>query len=119
VYPALVDGPALLPARTAAAPKRVEATDRRTELEQRFERLPAQARKCCYMLSGEVSYRLCINRFRCSTCSFGQTMEDAGARARGLPGAVLQEIGGLRAPGRDEIGQEIVGEFLLARPREG
>ena len=99
LHQALVDGPILMPPTAATRPNRMEATNRRAELEGLFEKLPAQARKCRHMLSGEVSYKLCINRFRCSTCSFGQMMEDGGARDRGLPVAVLQDIGGFRVPG--------------------
>jgi len=41
-----------------------------------FRNLPADQRKCRYMLSGEVSYKICPNSFRCGDCSFDQMMQD-------------------------------------------
>jgi len=50
------------------------------ELEEalaRFKELPGSQRLCRYALKGDVSYRLCTRTFRCTTCEFGQMMEDA------------------------------------------
>jgi glycine cleavage system H lipoate-binding protein len=41
-----------------------------------FRHLPADQRKCRYMLSGEVSHKICPNSFRCGECSFDQMMQD-------------------------------------------
>jgi glycine cleavage system H lipoate-binding protein len=41
-----------------------------------FRNLPTDQRKCRYMLSGEVSYKICPNSFRCGECSFDQMMQD-------------------------------------------
>jgi CheY-like chemotaxis protein len=44
---------------------------------ERFEKLPGSQRLCRYALKGDVCYRLCTRLFQCSTCEFGQMMEDA------------------------------------------
>ncbi len=44
---------------------------------KRFMDLPGCQRLCRYALKGDVSYRLCTRLFQCSTCEFGQMMEDA------------------------------------------
>jgi CheY-like chemotaxis protein len=44
---------------------------------ERFKELPGSQRLCRYALKGEVSYRICSRLFKCSTCEFGQMMEDA------------------------------------------
>lgn len=41
-----------------------------------FRHLPADQRKCRYMLSGDVSHKICPNSFRCGECSFDQMMQD-------------------------------------------
>ncbi len=43
---------------------------------ERFKELPGNQRLCLYAIKGYVSYRLCTHLFRCSTCEFGQMMED-------------------------------------------
>lgn len=48
-----------------------------------FKKLPAQQRKCRYMVTGEVSYKICPNAFRCGECSYDQMMQDR------LPPAVV------------------------------
>jgi glycine cleavage system H lipoate-binding protein len=47
-----------------------------TEWMEEFRHLPADQRKCRYMLSGEVSHKICPNSFRCGDCSFDQMMQD-------------------------------------------
>jgi len=50
------------------------------EIEEALERLktlPGNQRLCRYALKGDVSYRLCPRLFQCTTCEFGQLMEDA------------------------------------------
>jgi len=43
----------------------------------RFRGLSGSQRLICrYALTGDVSYRLCTHLFQCSTCEFGQMMED-------------------------------------------
>jgi DNA-binding response OmpR family regulator len=44
---------------------------------EKFKELPGSQRLCRYALKGDVSYRLCTRLFQCSTCEFGQSMEDA------------------------------------------
>ena len=34
-------------------------------------------KECLWMKMGMVGYRLCTRVFQCSTCEFGQMMEDA------------------------------------------
>ena len=41
-----------------------------------FKKLPAHQRKCRYMVTGEVSYKICPNAFRCGECSYDQMMQD-------------------------------------------
>ena len=51
-----------------------------TEIDEALERLkglPGSQRSCRYALRGEVSYRLCTRLFQCTTCEFGQIMEEA------------------------------------------
>ncbi|UCH97535.1 MAG: glycine cleavage system protein H [Candidatus Aminicenantes bacterium] len=43
---------------------------------EEFRQFPADQRKCRYMLSGEVSYKICPNSFRCGECTFDQMMQD-------------------------------------------
>lgn len=46
------------------------------EWTEEFRHLPADQRKCRYMLMGEVSYKICPNSFRCGECTFDQMMQD-------------------------------------------
>jgi hypothetical protein len=51
-----------------------------TELDaalEKFRVLPGSQRVCRYALKGDISYRLCTRLFQCTTCEFGQSMEDA------------------------------------------
>jgi CheY-like chemotaxis protein len=51
-----------------------------TELDaalEKFRVLPGSQRVCRYALKGDISYRLCTRLFQCTTCEFGQNMEDA------------------------------------------
>ena len=41
-----------------------------------FRNLPADQRKCRYMLMGEVSHKICPNSFRCGECTYDQMMQD-------------------------------------------
>jgi len=43
---------------------------------ERFKELPGNQRLCRYAITGDISYRLCTSLFQCSTCEFGQMMED-------------------------------------------
>jgi glycine cleavage system H lipoate-binding protein len=43
---------------------------------EEFRHLPADQRKCRYMLMGEVSHKICPNSFRCGDCTFDQMMQD-------------------------------------------
>jgi len=56
------------------------ASGETTELDQaleRFKELPGSQRLCRYALKGDVSHRICSRLFQCTTCEFGQMMEDA------------------------------------------
>jgi hypothetical protein len=44
---------------------------------ERFKELPGNQRACRYALKGDIAYRLCTRLFQCTTCEFGQNMEDA------------------------------------------
>lgn len=44
---------------------------------ERLKELPGPQRTCRYALKGDVSYRLCTRLFQCTTCEFGQFMQDA------------------------------------------
>ena len=44
---------------------------------ERFKGLPGNQRVCRYVIKGQIAYRLCTRLFQCSTCEFGQNMEDA------------------------------------------
>lgn len=44
---------------------------------QRLRSLPAEERKCRYMLTGDVSYKLCAHNYQCATCEYDQRMQDA------------------------------------------
>jgi glycine cleavage system H lipoate-binding protein len=43
---------------------------------EEFKHLPADQRKCRYMLSGDVAHKICPNSFRCGDCTFDQMMQD-------------------------------------------
>jgi hypothetical protein len=77
LHQALVDGPAFVPPHVSPSPKSEENVPQRAEFEEFFKKLPASARKCHYMFTGDISYKLCINGFNCSNCSFQQMMEDS------------------------------------------
>jgi glycine cleavage system H lipoate-binding protein len=98
LHQALIDRPVLVPPGAFLAPNRVEIEERRAEFEEFLKTLPASARKCRYMLTGDISYKLCINSFKCATCSFGQMMEDSVAAAETYSADDLQTIAGLRFP---------------------
>ncbi len=44
---------------------------------QSLQKLPAEERKCRYMLTGDVSYKLCAHNYDCATCEYDQRMQDA------------------------------------------
>ncbi len=98
LHQALIDGPMLIQPNVAPGPSRTEVEERRAEFYEFFEKLPASARKCRYMLSGDVSYKLCINAFRCATCSFGQMMEDSAEADGHLSVIDSQTIEGFSLP---------------------
>lgn len=53
-----------------------------SEWTEEFKKLPADQRKCRYMLMGEVSYKICPNSFRCGECTFDQMMQDRAQPGR-------------------------------------
>ena len=46
--------------------------------------LPANRRKCRYMITGEVGHKICPNAYECGTCSFDQMMQER-LQAEALP----------------------------------
>ncbi|TEU11431.1 MAG: glycine cleavage system protein H [Anaerolineales bacterium] len=100
LHQALVDGPVLVQPHASPSPNRAEVEKRRAEFEEFFKKLPASARKCHYMLTGEVSYKLCINGFNCANCSIQQMIEDSAEAETGwdLPVDDSRSIEGFRLP---------------------
>jgi glycine cleavage system H lipoate-binding protein len=43
---------------------------------QKMMKLPASRRKCRYMLTGEVSSKICPNAYECGSCEFDQMMQE-------------------------------------------
>lgn len=43
---------------------------------EKMMKLPASQRKCRYMITGEVSRKLCPNAYECGNCSFDQMMQE-------------------------------------------
>jgi glycine cleavage system H lipoate-binding protein len=100
LHQALLDGPVLVPPHASPSPNRADVGKRRAEFEEFFKKLPASARKCHYMLTGEISYKLCINGFNCANCSFQQMIEDSAETETGLdlPVDDSHSIEGFRLP---------------------
>ncbi len=100
LHQALVDGPVLVQPHVSPSPNRAKAEKQRAEFEEFFKKLPASARKCHYTLTGEVSYKLCINGFNCANCSFQQMIEDSAEAETGwdLPIDDSRSIEGFRLP---------------------
>lgn len=59
-----------------AAPTVMTQKKQINEWMEEFRHLPADQRKCRYMLMGEVSHKICPNSFRCGDCTFDQMMQD-------------------------------------------
>jgi glycine cleavage system H lipoate-binding protein len=96
LHQALTDGPVTVKPDSSPAPNLAELEKQRAEFEKFFKKLPASARKCRYMLSGDVSYKLCIDAFKCATCSFNQMIEDSVALESDVVEGGLQTVNGLR-----------------------
>jgi glycine cleavage system H lipoate-binding protein len=60
---------------------------------QRMMQLPASRRKCRYMLTGEVSSKICPNAYECGNCAFDQMMQER-LTAQVLPVRAQAQIGG-------------------------
>lgn len=58
----------------------------RGEVPNFLQDLPGDRRLCHYVLTGDISYRLCNNLYQCATCEFGQTAEET---AKDSPKACL------------------------------
>ena len=53
------------------------AKDKLTETwVEKMMQLPANRRKCRYMITGEVGRKICPNAYECGTCSFDQMMQE-------------------------------------------
>lgn len=75
-----------------------------SELDEALERLkelPGAQRLCRYALKGDVSYRLCSHVFQCSTCEFGQLMQDALQRKLDKLSARRQALGKKQSTAKD------------------
>ncbi len=44
---------------------------------EKLRKLPASARQCRYMLTGDFSYKICSNNYECWHCAFDQYVQDA------------------------------------------
>jgi glycine cleavage system H lipoate-binding protein len=143
LHQALTDGPWRVSATSfCARQSRPEAEERRAGLEALFRKLPASARKCRHMLTGDVSYKLCINAFKCATCSFAQMMEDAAPADRRALDEATEPVSGTRfrsevhyhrshtwvrvehsgdvRVGLDDFGQRLLGDVeRIALPKPG
>jgi hypothetical protein len=55
-----------------------EAVDRPMQMDaiKKMLEKPGSQRPCRYMLSGDVSYKLCPNLYQCKTCSFNEEMQE-------------------------------------------
>ncbi len=94
--------------------------------------LPANRRKCRYMITGEVGHKLCPNAYECGTCSFDQMMQErlqaealpvhARSRESGFELAkdfyyhdghtwVKAEYGGRVRVGLDDFAQKLIGKL--------
>ena len=56
--------------------------------------LPANKRKCRYMITGEVNRKLCPNAYECGTCSFDQMMQER-FQLEPVP-ACIKEVAGFK-----------------------
>lgn len=43
---------------------------------KKLKDVPAYMRKCRYMISGDISYKICPNGYNCKSCEFDQMMQD-------------------------------------------
>ena len=94
--------------------------------------LPANRRKCRYMITGEVGHKLCPNAYECGTCSFDQMMQErlqaetlpvhARSRESGFELAedfyyhdghtwAKPEYGGRVRVGLDDFAQKLIGKL--------
>ncbi len=79
----------------ASISERVEAPSGRvteTWMEKMMQ-LPASQRKCRYMITGEVSRKVCPNAYECGTCSFDQMMQER-LQAEVIPVGLKSGVGG-------------------------
>ncbi len=60
---------------------------------QKMMQLPASRRKCRYMLTGEVSSKICPNAYECGNCSFDQMMQER-LTSQVLPVRAQTQVGG-------------------------
>ena len=60
---------------------------------ERMMQLPASRRKCRYMITGEVSRKICPNAYECGNCSFDQMMQER-VQSEALPVRATTHVGG-------------------------
>ena len=60
---------------------------------EKMMQLPASKRKCRYMITGEVSRKICPNAYECGNCSFDQMMQER-LQAEVLPVHAQSQVGG-------------------------
>jgi glycine cleavage system H lipoate-binding protein len=60
---------------------------------EKMMKLPGPQRKCRYMITGEVSRKLCPNAYECGNCSFDQMMQER-LLAEVLPVHSLSQVAG-------------------------
>ncbi len=61
----------------------------------RMMKLPASQRKCRYMITGEVSRKICPNVYECGTCSFDQMMQGR-LQSEALPAKLGKAVEGFQ-----------------------
>jgi glycine cleavage system H lipoate-binding protein len=62
---------------------------------ERMMQLPASRRKCRYMITGEVSRKICPNAYDCGNCSFDQMMQHR-LQSEVLPVRALSTVGDIQ-----------------------
>jgi len=60
---------------------------------ERMMQLPASRRKCRYMITGEVSRKVCPNAYDCGNCSFDQMMQER-LQTEALPVRAVNHVAG-------------------------
>jgi DNA-binding response OmpR family regulator len=68
---------------TPPAPKTEPVVTEQVKVREEVKEKPAN--QCVWSKAGIISYRVCINNFRCDSCEFAQTLMDKGAQIGDRP----------------------------------